>query len=116
MTLPDIIIPVPMHKKRLRQRGFNQALQIAKPVSKALSVPLSNSIAYRSFYTPPQTQLNADARRTNPQASFVCKDLSGEHVAIIDDVITTGSTISELAKALKQKGASKVTAWAIAHA
>lgn len=116
IALPDVIIPVPMHKKRLRQRGFNQALQIAKPVEKRLSIQLSNSIAYRSAYTPPQTQLNASTRRTNPQSSFYCKKLSGEHIAIIDDVITTGSTVNELAKALKQQGASKVSAWAIAHA
>lgn len=116
MMRPDIIIPVPMHKKRLRQRGFNQALQIAKPVAKQLSIPLSNSIAYRNTYTPPQTQLDAINRRTNPQASFHCKQLTGEHIAIVDDVITTGSTVNELAKTLKQHGASKVSAWAIAHA
>ncbi|CAA6808131.1 MAG: Competence protein F homolog, phosphoribosyltransferase domain; protein YhgH required for utilization of DNA as sole source of carbon and energy [uncultured Thiotrichaceae bacterium] len=116
IPLPDIIIPVPMHKKRLRQRGFNQALQIAKPVSKQLSIHLSNSIAYRSIYTLPQTQLNASTRRTNPQASFHCKKISGEHIAIIDDVITTGSTVNTLAKILKKQGASRVSAWAIAHA
>lgn len=115
-TLPDVMIPVPMHKKRLRQRGFNQALQIAKPLAKQLSIPLSNAIAYRNFYTPPQTQLDAGTRRTNPQSSFHCKKLHGEHIAIIDDVITTGSTVNALARALKQAGASKVSAWAIAHA
>lgn len=116
IKLPDIIIPVPMHKNRLRKRGFNQALEIAKPVARQLAIPLSNTIAYRKTYTLPQTEMDATTRRTNPQASFDCNKLSGEHIAIVDDVITTGSTVNELAKTLKQQGASTVSAWSIAHA
>lgn len=112
---PDLIIPVPLHEKRLRERGFNQAIEIAKPISKTLSIPIDRLSCKRIRYTEPQSLTPAKLRRKNVKNAFeVCRDISGKHIAIIDDVATSGHTINELAHALKKAGAIKIQAWCCA--
>lgn len=117
---PSLIIPVPLHHKRLKSRGFNQSLEIARPIGKRLSIPVSTNAVIRTRDTPPQTQLNARQRRNNLKNGFALKydgcfdDVS--HVVILDDVVTTGATCNELARLLKQAGVGKVGVWSVARA
>lgn len=115
--LPELIIPVPLHHKRYRERGFNQALEIARHLSKSLGIELAYSQCLRNRDTPHQTSLDADQRQQNLQNAFsVRKPLNVEHVAILDDVLTTGSTANSLAKVLKDHGVQNVEIWAFARA
>ena len=117
MLLPEIIIPVPLHKKRLRQRGFNQALEIARPISKTLDIPLSTKIIQRVKYTQAQSLLTAVERRKNLRHSFaLAKPIITDHIVLIDDVVTTGTTVYELASLLKKQGVKTVGVWAVARA
>lgn len=117
MALPDIIIPIPLHKKRCRQRGFNQALEIAKPIAKKLNIPLSTNTVQRVKYTQAQSLLSAVKRRKNLHRSFtINKRMTAEHIVLVDDVVTTGTTVYELATLLKQSGVKKVGVWAVARA
>jgi ComF family protein len=114
---PDLIVPVPLHKSRYRQRGFNQALEIARTVSKDMQVPLDVYSCQRQHNTPQQSQLPAKQRRKNLKNAFaVVRPLNAAHVAILDDVMTTGSTVHELAKVLKKAGVAKVDVWVCARA
>ncbi len=114
---PDLLLPVPLHRKRLRERGFNQAIELARPVAKRLDIPLIVDLCQRTQNTPPQLGLTAKERRRNLQNVFsVFKSLDGAHVAVIDDVMTTGTTVDALAKALKQAGAGRVSVWVCARA
>ena len=116
-ALPDIIIPIPLHKKRYRQRGFNQALEIAKPIAKKLHIPLSIDTVQRIKYTQAQSLLSAVERRKNLHNSFMInKRISAEHIVLVDDVVTTGTTVYELATLLKQSGVKKVGVWTVARA
>jgi len=115
--LPDLIIPVPLHKARYRERGFNQAIEIARTVSKELHIPLDLSSCNRHRDTLHQTQLSAKKRRKNIKNAFsVIKPIHARHVAILDDVMTTGSTVHELASVLKKNGVSRVDVWVCARA
>ena len=117
--LPDCIIPVPLHKSRLVNRGFNQSLEIARPVAKALKLTIDTKLVDRKRRTSAQTDLNASQRRKNVKNCFEIvtqKAINYDHVVIIDDVVTTGSTINELAKQLKRSGVNKVGVWAISRA
>lgn len=114
---PELLIPVPLHKSRYRQRGFNQSIEIARTVSKELAIPLDLSSCQRLRNTPQQSNLTAKQRRKNIKNAFaVVKPISASHVAIIDDVMTTGSTMDELAKVLKKAGVEKVDVWVCARA
>jgi ComF family protein len=115
---PDYIIPVPLHKARYQERGFNQALEIARTVSKALDIPVDLSSCLRHKDTPHQTGLTAKKRRQNLRSAFaVQKPIhNARHVAILDDVMTTGSTANALAKELKKSGVSRVDVWVCARA
>jgi len=118
--LPDALIPVPLHKTRLKQRGFNQSLELARHIGKALDIPLYNSLLIRTRATPKQSGLNRKARERNIRGAFEVqakKDkaaLAGKHLAIIDDVITTGSTSREAAKILKRAGFNRISVIAVA--
>ncbi|MGR9087677.1 MAG: ComF family protein [Gammaproteobacteria bacterium] len=115
--MPDCIMPVPLHKARYRQRGFNQALEIARTVSKELAVPLDYASCIRHRDTPHQTGLAAKQRRKNMKNAFApVKPLYARHIALLDDVMTTGSTVQELAGVLKQAGATRVDVWVCARA
>ena len=116
-SLPDCIIPVPLHRIRLRQRGFNQALEIAKPISKKLKVPLALDLCQRIKNTQPQTELPATKRAQNIKNAFAMQSaLSAKHIAIVDDVVTTGNTIRELSHLLQKNGAEKIEIWCCARA
>lgn len=116
ITLPDCIIPIPLHPSRTRERGFNQALEIAKPLSKALNIPIARHSCTRHKATSAQTSLSAKQRLTNLENAFRVRSLPGQHIAILDDVYTTGATATTLAHALKQAGAKRVDIWACAIA
>lgn len=112
----DAILPVPLHRWRHMRRGFNQAAEIAAPISKALQLPTINNLI-RCAATPYQSGLKASQRRTNLDAAFRIKgDLSARHVLIVDDVITTGETGRQLAKLLLAAGVEKVSMLAVARA
>ncbi|MGR9012465.1 MAG: ComF family protein [Gammaproteobacteria bacterium] len=114
---PDLILPVPLHKARYRQRGFNQAIEIARTVSRELQIPLDLNSCKRNRDTPHQTRLPAKKRRKNLKNAFsIVKPIRARHIAILDDVMTTGSTAHELAHALKKAGASRVDVWVCGRA
>ena len=115
--LPDVIVPVPLYKKRLFKRGFNQSLEMARPVSKQLQIAIETNLVSRTKSTRAQAKLNLAQRKKNIKGCFkVQQNHRYQHVVLVDDVITTGSTINELARILKQSGVKKVGVWSIARA
>lgn len=113
---PDCIVAMPLHPARLRERGFNQSLELARQVARNLEVPLLNHACQRIRDTPPQSALTWKERGKNMRKAFTCtEDLSGKHVAVVDDVLTSGASLNELAQALRQAHASEVSAWVIAR-
>lgn len=114
---PDIILPMPLHPARLRERGFNQALEIAKFIAKDLGLPLATNTARRTVNTLSQATLAWDARKKNMQGAFTYDtNLQGQHIALVDDVMTSGATLHALAKTLKRAGAAQVRVWVVARA
>ncbi len=114
---PDAIVPVPLHPARLRQRGFNQALELARPLARALQVPLLPQLCQRLRDTAPQLGQDARARRRNLKGAFAVSALANiKSVVVVDDVMTTGSTAELLAKALKRAGVERVELWVCARA
>lgn len=113
---PELLIPVPLHPRRLRERGFNQALELARPLARALNLPLARRGCRRVRATPRQTDLNARERRGNVRGAFSAGRVAGRRVAIVDDVVTTGHTVAELARTLRQAGAVHVQVWSAARA
>jgi ComF family protein len=116
-VLPERIIPVPLHRKRLRQRGFNQSMEIARPIARKFNIRIDNSICQRTRPTISQSSLDARTRQENIRDAFrVKKPVSHCHIALVDDVVTTGSTVNELARVLKKAGATRVDVWSVARA
>lgn len=112
----DLIIPMPMHPTRLKERGFNQALEIAKVLTKHCPKKLDCTNAQRQRYTAPQASLQLKERVKNIKGVFkISANLNGKRIAIVDDVMTTGASLNELAKTLKQSGASHVQCWVVAR-
>ena len=117
IELPDILMPVPLHSRRLKQRGFNQALEIGRPLGKYLGLPVDIHSCIRSRPTPEQSGLPAKQRKTNIKGAFQVRNkIQGKHIAILDDVMTTGSTVNELTQVLKSHGATRVDVWVCARA
>lgn len=115
--LPDGIVPVPLHPRRLRERGFNQSLELARAAARRFGIPLWIDGLRRVRHTVPQTQLDARQRQTNPLGAFALNmPLPGTRIALIDDVVTTGSTINECARVLRAGGAADIEIWAIGRA
>lgn len=113
---PDLLVAPPLGRARLRTRGFNQAVVIAGHVGKRLRVPHAHAAFAKVRETSPQPELGRRQRLANLRDAFRCElQLSGEHVAIVDDVMTTGATAHTLAKLLKERGASRVSVWAVAR-
>jgi ComF family protein len=107
---PDVIAPVPLAGRRLTERGFNQAWQIAKPLARALNVRSDATLLQRVVHTAPQSRLDLDARRANVGGAFkVTRAVRGLHVGVVDDVMTSGATLEALAHTLKAAGARRVT-------
>lgn len=116
-TLPECIIPVPLHKKRYRQRGFNQCSDIAKIVGQQLKIPVETGLCIRHKYTASQVGLTPEKRRKNVKNAFsLIKKTDYTHIAILDDVMTTGSTLQELAMIFKTVGVSTIELWVCARA
>lgn len=116
--LPDLIIPVPLHKKRLHVRGFNQAVELARPISKKLNLPIDYKRCKRVYNTAAQSNLPRHQRATNVKNAFVVEiqeDLSSQHVALLDDVMTTGHTVTELSRALYYVGVKRIDIWCCAR-
>ena len=107
---PDIVAPVPLSKKRLRTRGFNQAWSIGKPLARRLGAHADATLIERTRDTAPQAKLDLDTRRHNVGDAFkVLGDVRNKHVGIVDDVMTSGATLDALARTLKTAGARRVT-------
>lgn len=112
---PDLIIPVPLHPARLASRGYNQALELGRPLARALGASLAPNLCRRVRDTATQSRLDLEERRRNVRGAFAVTGAVPPHVAILDDVITTGATLGELARVLRRAGARYVEAWALAR-
>ncbi len=111
----DLMIPIPLHTIKIRKRGYNQADFIAKGISKVWNLPVTADAVHRSKFTESQTQLNRDERIQNLTGAIeVRKNVTGKTCILVDDVLTTGSTMSSTALALKNNGAKKVIAFTCA--
>ncbi len=114
---PRLMVPVPLHGRRLRQRGYNQALELARPVARRLGIPLGLHCCRRVVDTAAQSDLSAAARRRNVRNAFRARWQKGlEHVALIDDVMTTGHTVAAAVRSLRAAGAERVEVWVCARA
>lgn len=113
---PQCIVPVPLHADRYSERGYNQAIEIGRYVSRRLQIPLDLHSCTRSLATRPQAELPAEKRAGNLKNAFRVAQAPCAHVAILDDVVTTGATVNELAKALRKAGVQRVDVWALARA
>lgn len=114
--LPETLVPVPLHKKRQAQRGYNQSLELAKHLAKKLGIPVNTNLCKRIVNTDPQSELPIKSRQKNVKDAFALNnDNIPKHIAIIDDVITTGSTINEISKLFKKAGCERIDIWAIAR-
>ncbi len=113
----DLIVPLPLHPLRLRERGFNQALELARPVAKALGVAVDARGCLRHRQTAAQADLPWRERARNVRGAFHCRtDFSGKRLLLIDDVMTTGASLDELARTVKLHGASHVSLLVVARA
>jgi ComF family protein len=107
---PDLVVPVPLHPSRLRARGFNPALAVARAVARSAAAPIAPTALERVRDTPSQTGLDATARRRNLRGALRARRSVPPRVWIVDDVVTTGATLSEAARALRSAGAESVVA------
>ena len=119
-NLPTVLTAVPLGHDRLIERGFNQALEIAKPLSRLLGVPLQHALIKRHHDTQQQAKLHPEERHRNLRNAFIVPpqavmQIRGRHIGVVDDVMTTGATLNELARTLKRFGASRVTNFVFAR-
>ena len=114
---PEVIIPIPLHSQRLKERGFNQAVELARPIAKALSIPIDKYSFIRIKNTEAQSLLKTKERQQNIKQAFAIKKITGyRYVAVIDDVITTGNTVKEFCNILRTAGIIKIDLWSAARA
>jgi ComF family protein len=116
---PELIIPVPLHLKRLRWRGFNQSVLLARQISRSYRIPMDPFVLYRHRETPPQTQLSEEERRINVRSAFSLnpqKSIADKTLLLVDDVYTSGATAKECSRALKRAGAKEVYVLTLARA
>ena len=115
-SLPDLLIPMPLHPLRLRERGFNQAVEIARIVARHLQIQLDIQSCKRLTFAAPQVTLPLKQRVKNMRNAFLCdRKLDGFKVALLDDVMTTGASLNALAHAVKKAGAARVECWVVAR-
>jgi len=113
---PDLIVPLPLHPLRLRERGFNQAVEIARPLARALNLPLETSLLQRVRNTEHQARLHHQARSHNMRKAVVSTArIDDATIVLVDDIMTTGATLDAAAQALKQAGAKRVEVWFLAR-
>jgi ComF family protein len=115
---PALLCPVPLGQDRLATRGFNQALEIARPLGKALGIAVAPRLAARVRETAAQSSLAHGARQANLAHAFAIPDralVEGRHIAVVDDVMSSGQTLQELAATLKRHGAARVTNYVFAR-
>jgi ComF family protein len=113
----DVIVPMPLADARLRERGFNQANELARHIGRLHGIPVAIDGCRKVRHTTPQAALPWSERSRNVRGAFVCDaDVAGKRVAIVDDVMTTGATLNELAKNIKRAGAARVVGWVVARA
>lgn len=110
----DAIVPVPLHRKRLAERGFNPATLLFRPLARALAVPLLPTLVTRVRATLPQAGLDASERAGNVHRAFVCKK-SPSRVLVVDDVRTTGATLAAMSEALREAGAQRIATLTLAR-
>jgi len=115
---PQALIPVPLHADRLRERGYNQALELARPLARRFAIPLRDDVLARTRTTPAQSNLDAIERRKNLRGAFSVVEGATlpAHVAVVDDVMTTGATLHECTRTLLRAGVARVDVWALARA
>jgi ComF family protein len=120
---PDLFVPIPLHASRLRERGYNQALELAKPLARALGISLAERLLSRARPTSAQANLDAKARRRNLRGAFTLDPLAlagvapqALHIALVDDVMTTGATLRECARVLRLARFARIDVWALARA
>lgn len=112
----DCLIPMPLHRQRLQERGFNQSLEIARKLCRELNIPLQAHLCVRTRATPPQATLPYRQRLKNMRGAFACHTpLTGQRVILLDDVMTTGASLNALAQCVKAAGATHVECWVIAR-
>jgi ComF family protein len=112
----EILVPVPLHPQRLRQRGFNQSVELTRILAKHYGLPYDLQLCRRIKATKAQSELNKQERCKNLANAFeVSAAVRETHLVLVDDVITTGATVTELSKALKKAGARRIDVWAIAR-
>ena len=115
-ALPDYLIPMPLHPAKLRERGFNQSLLLAAKIARDHDLRLLPDACQRVRDTPPQSALPWKERKKNVRSAFRCDiDLTGLRVALVDDVLTTGASLDALAAAVRQRGATEISAWVVAR-
>jgi ComF family protein len=116
---PDLLVPVPLHPRRERERGFNQSLLLARRLGRAWKVPVRSDVLARTLATVPQSDLGAEERRANVRGAFTLRRpelVAGRHVVVIDDILTTGSTANACAACLRGGGAATVGVLTVARA
>ncbi len=114
--LPSLIIPIPLHQKRLQQRGYNQAHCIAYHINRLTHIPTTSTVLKRHRSTQPQAQITLAERKKNVSHAFTCTTTHlPRHIAVLDDVMTTGHTLNAACKTLKHSGAQRIDAWVIAR-
>lgn len=115
--LPQLLIPVPLYRTRLMRRGYNQAQELARVITQSLAIALAPEVAVRLRATPDQIGLSRTQRRKNLKGAFAVDErVRGLHIALLDDVMTTGATLAELAQAARESGAAKIEVWAAVRA
>lgn len=110
---PSMIIPVPLHRSRLKERGYNQALELARPISQQLNIPINYKLCQRLRDTQHQTAMSAEERHKNLRGAFFALTPVPKHVAIVDDVVTTTATVNALASCLRTAGAETIDVWCV---
>jgi ComF family protein len=113
---PELILPIPLHRSRLRQRGFSQTIEIARRIGQRTKIPIDRVSLRRIIATKPQSGLSFEDREKNITNAFQChKAINAKHIALFDDVITTGNTINAALQALKNQGIEKIDIWCCAR-